>query len=515
MKFSKELSSKCTNDGGPQISFLSRFNKSSFFHRTPLSLRAGVCCHSLMGPALSHPDGVDPAYPSHPSEGTTKLPPPTSPDDYEKICLLGRGTFAKVFLVKRKGTQQLYALKELKKSSIIELQEVSHTISERIILGELHHPFIVKLHAAFQTPDRLWFVLDYVSGGELFFHLKRNGCFSESQARLYTAEIILALEHLHSKQIVYRDLKPENVMIMANGHLKLTDFGLSKRNLTSTLGAHTFVGTAEYLAPELLQNRGHGKGVDFWALGTLIFEMITGLPPFFSRDKKDMYRRVLYDNLRCPSYMSDSCKDIIEGLLVRDPRRRLGSRKGGVEELKQHPWFRGLDWDRLYRRGYEMEYRPEVKGAMDLSNFDRVFTQQKPVDEPEDAPTTDPFHSFSALLPGPGLVVSPHMVADVGEGIGEGARHIAPEDDVEDIVAGPHTSKRPSGTDSQIIEVSSQLDDEGSEEDVVMEIGDEQHDPDDPSSQLSDSVSEDDASDPSQSFGSDSVSDNYSNSDSI
>jgi len=305
------------------------------------------------------------------------LPPPSSPSDFKFLKVLGKGTFATVYLAQRTANGEIYAIKVLDKHQIVELNEVEHTIAERAILAELNHPFLMTLYAAFQTQESLYLVLEYIPGGELFFHLRKRGCFSETQVRFYAAQIVLALEYLHEKGIVIRDLKPENILLMRNGYIKITDFGLSKQNLTSTLGASTFAGTAEYLAPETLRNAGHGKGVDWWSLGTIVYELITGTPPFFDRDKKVMYRNIIHKQPRFPSYMSEACKDFISGCLVKDPRKRLGCRKdaGGVAEAKKHPWFKNIDWDKLYGMQYSMEYRPEVKDIMDLSNFDNCFTE--------------------------------------------------------------------------------------------------------------------------------------------
>lgn len=305
------------------------------------------------------------------------LPPPSSPADFRFLKILGKGTFATVYLAQRIEDEEIYAIKVLDKRQIVELNEVEHTIAERAILAELNHPFLMTLYAAFQTQESLYLVLEYIPGGELFFHLRKRGCFSEAQVRFYAAQIVLALEYLHNKGIVIRDLKPENILLMRSGYIKITDFGLSKQNLTSTLGASTFAGTAEYLAPETLRNAGHGKGVDWWSLGTIVYELITGTPPFFDRDKKVMYRNIIHKQPRFPSYISDACRDFITGCLVKDPRKRLGCRKdaGGVAEAKKHPWFKSLDWDKLYRMQYPMEYRPEVKNLMDLSNFDGCFTE--------------------------------------------------------------------------------------------------------------------------------------------
>eukprot|EP01029_Cantina_marsupialis_P007564 TRINITY_DN1847_c0_g1_i4.p1 TRINITY_DN1847_c0_g1~~TRINITY_DN1847_c0_g1_i4.p1 ORF type:complete len:415 (+),score=72.33 TRINITY_DN1847_c0_g1_i4:58-1302(+) len=197
--------------------------------------------------------------------------------DFILLKVIGKGSFGKVFQVRKKDNDVIYAMKVLDKKHVIDSQQVEHTMTERGILGKVAHPFIVKLHYAFQCRNKLYFVLDYCVGGELFFHLGKCGQFPEDRAKFYTAELALAIEHCHTNDVIYRDLKPENVMLDAEGHIKLTDFGLSKMNIQSnTQGANSFCGTAEYLAPEVLTRQGHGRAVDWWSLGTLLYEMLTG-----------------------------------------------------------------------------------------------------------------------------------------------------------------------------------------------------------------------------------------------
>eukprot|EP01102_Stenamoeba_stenopodia_P008101 TRINITY_DN2301_c0_g1_i3.p1 TRINITY_DN2301_c0_g1~~TRINITY_DN2301_c0_g1_i3.p1 ORF type:complete len:296 (-),score=67.21 TRINITY_DN2301_c0_g1_i3:548-1435(-) len=196
-------------------------------------------------------------------------------DDFELLTVIGKGSFGKVLQVRKKDTGKIYAMKVLRKEAIVQRKQVAHTKAEKSILAKIQHPFIVGLHYAFQTEEKLYMVLDFVNGGELFFHLKREGKFSEQRVRIYAAEIACALSHLHSFGIVYRDLKPENILLDSEGHICITDFGLSKE--IQSEDTHTFCGTPEYLAPEILKGQGHGTPVDWWSLGTLIYEMLTGL----------------------------------------------------------------------------------------------------------------------------------------------------------------------------------------------------------------------------------------------
>ena len=203
-------------------------------------------------------------------------------DDFTILKVLGKGAFGKVMLAKANDTQTIYAMKALNKQTLIERNEITHTKTERKALEDTHHPFLVHLRFAFQTPTKLYLVMDYCNGGELFYHLKTAGRFAEPRARLYAAEITSALHHLHTLKIIYRDLKPENVLLDFEGHVRITDFGLAKDAMELSDKTHTFCGTPDYLAPEIISQKGHGRAVDWWSLGTMIYEMLGGLPPFYS-----------------------------------------------------------------------------------------------------------------------------------------------------------------------------------------------------------------------------------------
>jgi serum/glucocorticoid-regulated kinase 2 len=267
----------------------------------------------------------------------------------------------------------------LRKEAIIARKQVAHTRAEKSILQKIQHPFIVNLNYAFQTEDKLYMILDYVNGGELFFHLKKDGKFSEERVRFYAAEITLALAHLHSFDIVYRDLKPENILLDSEGHICITDFGLSKE-ITSEEGTHTFCGTPEYLAPEVLKGQGHGTAVDWWSLGTLVYEMLTGLPPFYSQNINIMYQKILNGELRFPPYLSEQAQSLFEGLLTRDPEKRLGSGATGAQDIKAHAFFSGMDWKKLEARELDPPFKPSVKSEVDTSQIDPLFTTETPVD---------------------------------------------------------------------------------------------------------------------------------------
>lgn len=215
----------------------------------------------------------------------------------------------------------------------------------------------------------------YSAGGELFFHLGREGKFDEDRSRFYTAQIVLALEHLHMMNVIYRDLKPENVLLDHNGNIRLTDFGLSKENVDAVdRGAHSFCGTPEYLAPEVLSRSGHGRAVDWWSLGALLFEMLTGLPPFYSRDRNVLFEKIQKGDLEYPAYLSANAKDLLRRLLVRDPLARLGSGPGDAAELKAHPFFGPIDWRAVLEGRVEVPWVPVVRNSADTSQFDAEFT---------------------------------------------------------------------------------------------------------------------------------------------
>jgi serine/threonine protein kinase len=301
-------------------------------------------------------------------------------DDFDLLKVLGKGGFGKVMLVRKKNTSDFYAMKVLKKEAVIRRNQVAHTKTETHILKQIRHPFLTHMAYAFQSEGKLYMVLNYLPGGELFYQLKREGRFSIERVRLYTAEIGMGLGHLHSLDMIYRDLKPENILLDEVGHVCLTDFGLSKEMISTPNAAHTFCGTPEYIAPEILQGVGHGKAVDWWSLGTLVFEMLTGLPPFYSRNINQMYEMILRAELRCPTYLPPDIKDLIEKLLVRDPLRRLGSGQGDLAELERHPFFQLLDFSKVFNREYTPIYKPSLGCVTDVANFDPTFTREHAVD---------------------------------------------------------------------------------------------------------------------------------------
>ncbi|CCF57950.1 hypothetical protein KAFR_0D03020 [Kazachstania africana CBS 2517] len=299
-------------------------------------------------------------------------------DDFDLLKVIGKGSFGKVMQVRKKDTQKIYALKAIRKSYIVSKSEVTHTLAERTVLARVDCPFIVPLKFSFQSPEKLYLVLACINGGELFYHLQREGRFDLSRSRFYAAELLCALETLHKFDVIYRDLKPENILLDYQGHIALCDFGLCKLNMKDDDKTDTFCGTPEYLAPELLLGQGYTKVVDWWTLGVLLYEMLTGLPPYYDEDVPKMYKKILQEPLRFPDGFDKDAKDLLIGLLSRDPTRRLGL--NGADEIKNHPFFSQLNWKRLLMKGYIPPYKPSVSNAMDTSNFDQEFTQEKPID---------------------------------------------------------------------------------------------------------------------------------------
>ncbi|QPH00818.1 hypothetical protein C2857_004837 [Epichloe festucae Fl1] len=300
------------------------------------------------------------------------------PSDFEILKLIGKGTFGQVYQVRKRDTQRIYAMKVLQKKVIVQKKEVAHTVGERNILvrtATSDSPFIVGLKFSFQTPSELYLVTDYMSGGELFWHLQKEGRFDERRAKFYIAELILAIQHLHNNDIVYRDLKPENILLDANGHIALCDFGLSKANLTKNDTTNTFCGTTEYLAPEvLLDESGYTKMVDFWSLGVLVFEMCCGWSPFYAEDTQQMYKNIAFGKVRFPrDTLSQEGRNFVKGLLNRNPKHRLGA-TDDAEELKRHAFFGDIDWDLLTKKLITPPFKPKLKSETDVSYFDPEFT---------------------------------------------------------------------------------------------------------------------------------------------
>ncbi|GAA5957792.1 hypothetical protein JCM3765_003767 [Sporobolomyces pararoseus] len=300
-------------------------------------------------------------------------------DAFDLLKVIGKGSFGKVMQVRKKDTGRIYALKTIRKAHIVSRSEVTHTLAERTVLAQVNNPFIVPLKFSFQNAEKLYLVLAFVNGGELFHHLQREGRFNEERSRFYAAELLCALEHLHQFNVIYRDLKPENILIDYVGHIALCDFGLCKLNMTESETTNTFCGTPEYLAPELLLGHGYQKTVDWWTLGVLLYEMLAGLPPFYSENTNEMYQKILTDPLRFGDEFSPDARSLLTGLLTRDPQQRLGVT--GAESIKTHPFFaKHIDFNKLMQKKIQPPFKPSVESAADTSNFDTEFTSEAPLD---------------------------------------------------------------------------------------------------------------------------------------
>ncbi|MGH0125523.1 UNVERIFIED_CONTAM: hypothetical protein FKN15_036257 [Acipenser sinensis] len=396
----------------------------------------------------------NPSPPPSPSQQINLGPssnPQAKPSDFNFLKVIGKGSFGKVLLARHKNDEKFYAVKVLQKKAILKKKEEKHIMSERnVLLKNVKHPFLVGLHYSFQTADKLYFVLDYINGGELFYHLQRERCFLEPRARFYTAEIASALGYLHSLNIVYRnrnskdqcmgyityikagvplattlctqqrqpdtglklfyhlqrercfleprarfytaeiasalgylhslnivyrDLKPENILLDSQGHIVLTDFGLCKENIEPNGTTSTFCGTPEYLAPEVLHKQPYDRTVDWWCLGAVLYEMLYGLPPFYSRNTAEMYDNILNKPLQLKPNISNSARHLLEGLLQKDRTKRIGA-KDDFTELKNHVFFSQMSWDDLNAKKLTPPFNPNVTGPSDLRHFDPEFTDE-------------------------------------------------------------------------------------------------------------------------------------------
>jgi len=295
-------------------------------------------------------------------------------ENFEFLKVLGKGTFGKVILCREKSSNHLYAIKILKKEVIIKKDEVEHTMTENRVLQSTRHPFLIGLKYSFTTQDRLCFVMEYVNGGELFFHLSRERQFSEDRTRFYGAEIICAIEYLHKRGIIYRDLKLENLLLDKDGHIKIADFGLCKEDITWGNTTKTFCGTPEYLAPEVLEDNDYGRAVDWWGVGVVMYEMVVGRLPFYNRDHDILFELILMDEVRFPRTLSTEAKDLLGGLLIKDPLRRLGGGPEDASAVKAHAFFNSINWSDLEKKRIMPPFKPQVVSDTDTRYFDSEFT---------------------------------------------------------------------------------------------------------------------------------------------
>jgi protein kinase A len=288
--------------------------------------------------------------------------------DFEKLQTVGLGSFGRVRLCRYKKKDKIYVMKILKKMEIIKQKQVDHVYSEFNILSVLNHPFIVQLVGLnFDDPKYLYFIIEYVQGGELFTLLRTRGSFSVEQAKFYAAHIITIFEYLHGKNIIYRDLKPENILINKNGYLKLTDFGFAK--YLDNEKTYTLCGTPEYLAPEIILNKGHGKPVDWWTMGILLYEMLVGIDPFSDDDPMKTYQKIIKGKINFPKDFDKNAKSLVKHLLTADTTKRFGCLKNGVKDIVNHRLFNGFDWRAFVFLKMEPPFIPKIKNSSDTSCF--------------------------------------------------------------------------------------------------------------------------------------------------
>ncbi|XP_036388792.1 protein kinase C, delta a isoform X1 [Megalops cyprinoides] len=315
-------------------------------------------------------------------EGTTPRPVPRvthqtriNVDNFVFHKVLGKGSFGKVLLAELKGRGEYFAVKALKKDVVLMDDDVECTMVEKRVLAlAWDNPFLTHLYSTFQTKEHLFFVMEYLNGGDLMFHIQEKGRFDLFRATFYSAEIVCGLQFLHTKGIIYRDLKLDNVMLDRDGHIKIADFGMCKENVFGENRATTFCGTPDYIAPEILLGQKYSFSVDWWSFGVLVYEMLIGQSPFHGDDEDELFESIRMDMPHYPRWITKESKDLLEKLFERDPTRRLGV----IGNIRSHPFFKTINWVALERREVDPPFKPKVKAPNDCSNFDREFLSEKP-----------------------------------------------------------------------------------------------------------------------------------------
>ncbi|KAK8801187.1 hypothetical protein WA158_001957 [Blastocystis sp. Blastoise] len=307
-----------------------------------------------------------------------------TPDDFDLLCVLGKGGYGKVVQVRAKATKQIYAMKIINKSGLQRESEKQFMKAERNILSQVNFPFLIKMLCSFQTEQCLYIIMEYCAGGELFHYIEKDTFLDESVVRYYACEMIVAIEHLHSIHILHRDLKPENILLDSKGHVFITDFGLAKVNMKNEGTTNTICGTYIYMAPEMIKGDGYGNSVDWWSLGCLLYQMFTGNPPFYNNNIKKLNVDIMTKQPKYPSYLSSSALSLLKGLLTKDPSKRLGAQQatftsvGGTFALKNHPFFKGIHWDEVVNKSNPPPFNPSSSSSLPISlstnHFDSEYT---------------------------------------------------------------------------------------------------------------------------------------------
>lgn len=345
------------------------------------------------------------------------------PTCFELLKVLGQGSFGKVFLVRKttgqdKGTK--YAMKVLKKATL-KVRDRVRTKMERNILVDVNHPFIVQLHYAFQTEGKLYLILDFLKGGDLFTRLSKEVMFTEEDVKFYLAELALALDHLHSLGIIYRDLKPENILLDDTGHIKLTDFGLSKESVDGK--TYSFCGTVEYMAPEVVNRRGHTTAADWWSFGVLMYEMLTGALPFQGQHRKETMALILKAKLGMPQFLSPEAQSLLRMLFKRNPQNRLGAGANGINDIKTHVFFANIDWEKLKKREQTPPFRPVIPTSDIVHYFDTEFTSRTPRDSPAVPPSAGAHQLFRGFS-----YIDPTLVEEAQQEAASNNIHVSPKE---------------------------------------------------------------------------------------